>query len=121
VNHPRKRLKDGHFLRARRSEVFGEVGAAAFVEVLAFGGQDSGAVLLGGVGGVDSGDLEVVEFPVQGFCQVCSRVGGGQVHLVAAFSEGDSDGGGDGGLADSAFAHAHDQAVIVGVEFVDQG
>ena len=95
--------------------------AAAVVEVLAFGGQDAGAVLLGGFGGVDSGDLEVVEFPVQGFCQMCGRVGGGQVHLVAAFGEGDSDGGGDGGLADSAFAHAHDQAVIVGVEFVDQG
>ena len=52
--------------------------------------------------------------------QVRCRVGGGQVHLAARLGQRDGDGRGDGGLADPALAHAHDQSVIGPQDLADQ-
>ena len=39
---------------------------------------------------------------------------------MAAVGQLDGDGGGDGGLADPALAHAEHQAVLVGLDLVDE-
>ena len=72
------------------------------------------------LGWVDAGDLQVLQDAAQGFAQVPGGVGRGQVHLVAPADESDCDRRGDGALADATLAHAHDQAVVLGRELVDQ-
>ena len=83
-------------------------------------GHDPVAVLGDGLLRVDPFDREVRRPRLERLVQVCGRVGGREQHLVSSGGELEGDSGGDCGLADAALAHAHDQAVPVGLEVVDE-
>ncbi len=113
-------VEHGHLFGAGRLQVFEQQGLALFVERLATRGHDLGDVGLGLGLGVDAADLEAFEAAVQRVGHVGRRVGGGEVHAVAALHQAHGERGGDGGFAHAAFAHDHDEAVARGGEFVGQ-
>ena len=60
---------------------------------------------------VDAAHLQPRQVALQGAGQVRRRIGGAQVHGLATLHQADGQRRGDGGLADAALAHHHDQAV----------
>ena len=113
-------LKDSDLLGAGAHEIFGEGGAAGVVELGALGGHDVVAVFLDGFLRVDGADLEPVDVVAEGGRQVRGGVSGGEQDFLAALNQGDSDGGCDGGLADTALAHRHHEPMVGLGELVDQ-
>ena len=116
-----KRPEDGDFLGAGRTQVFLEQRQRAGVERAARLAHD-----FLGVSGhfgcrVDAADGNAGNFAVDRSSDVRRRIGGRQMHLVPALRQRDGDGGSDGGLADAALAHGHDDAVAGCCQFVDQG
>ena len=57
----------------------------------------------------------------QGVSQMVRRVGGGQQHPLAASGQAHGQCRGDGGLPDTALAHAQDEPATLLGQFVDQG
>ena len=117
----RELLEDGDLVGARGLQVLGEHGPAGVVQGAALAGHDAFAVLRDGVLGVDTRDGEVLHVGLQGLRQVGGRVRRGQEHLVSAVRELEGHGGGHGGLAHPALAHAHDQRRAVRLDVVDEG
>jgi hypothetical protein len=69
---------------------------------------------------VDAAHLQARQAAAERVGQVGGRVGGGQVHAVAALHQAHRQRRGDGGLAHAALAHDHDQAVPRGGQFIGQ-
>ena len=107
----REGLEHSDFFGAGRLEILFEHHPAAVVERCTLGGEHMFAVGAGGLGGVDTRHVQVVQGAVQRVGEVTGGVGGGQMHQMSAVGQGDRDSGGDGGLADPALAHTHDQTV----------
>ncbi len=107
--------------RCTGEQVLGEGGAAGLIEPCALAGQHPVAIGLARLTGVDARDLEVIESPGEGVGQMRGGGdGGGQVHIVTTAGQFHRDSGSDGGLADTALAHAHHQSVSIGLDLVDQ-
>jgi len=75
------------------------------------GGQHLLAIALGDLVRVDPAHRQVLQAALQRFAQVRGRVGGGQVHGQATVGQFNRHGSRQRGLAHTAFAHQHDQAV----------
>ena len=120
ANYARKSLKDGDFLGAGRAQILFEQRPALGVKRRAFGRHYLLAIALDFGVRIDAADREMVERAVQRFRQMGRRVGGGEMHREPTTGQFDSDGGGQGGFADAAFAHQHNQSAAVGGDAIDQ-
>ena len=120
AEHPGELLEYRDLLGAGGQQVLGQHRPSGFVQVFALRGHHMVAVGLDRRHGIDAGDLQAVDGAVQCLGEVRRRVRGGQVHLAARLGQRDGDGRGDGGLADPALAHAHDQSVIGPQDLADQ-
>ena len=120
VDRARERAEHGDLLGAWRAQVFFEQRAALLVEA------DRGREHLFGVAGrfdcgVDALHQQAVWRGIgQRVGDVSGGVGRGEGDVVAAVDQRDRDRGRERRLADSAFAHRHDDAVAGGVQLVDQ-
>ena len=106
-----KRAEHGDFLGARRTQIFLQQCAAIGVEIFAGGRQHMLDVVPRLRLRVNPADLHPGDLSR---CRrnVCCRVGGAQMNFETAPRQFGCNGGGDGGFANAAFAHRHNDATL---------
>jgi len=106
---PGERAEHGDFLRAGRTQIFGQKGPAIGIKILPGGRHhlfDVGAAFRLRI---NPADLQARDLPRRRR-NVGGGVGGAHMHLKTAPGQFRGDGGGKGGFAHATLAHGHHQA-----------
>jgi hypothetical protein len=113
-------VEDGDFLRARRPQVFLKKLPAILVQILPLRGHHLIHVPPGFLPWIDPADRQVFDPSINRRSNVCGRIGGREMHIVATTGELDGDTCGDRRLTDSAFSERHHQALAIRLDLIDE-
>jgi hypothetical protein len=107
-------VEHGHLFGAGRLQVYQQQGLAVGVEALPLAGHDFGNVGLRFGHRVDVVHLQTGQLARERLADVGYRVGGGQMHAVAALHQVHRQRGGNGGFARPALAREKQETGRVG-------